>query len=143
MTRLLAKDLMTADPKTVAPTAPLREVLHLMDQHNIRHVPVVDEGQRLVGLVSHRDVLRSQEGTLSEEPARGQERMNNWIEARWVMTKDVATVRPDTPALQAAETLRARGIGCVPVTHEGMLQGILSESDFVDYAIRSLADPGT
>jgi CBS domain-containing protein len=68
--------------------------------------------------------------------------MNRWIEAGWLMTKEVRTVHPDTAALEAALMLRSHGYGCVPVVERGTLVGILAESDFVEYAIQSLSDPG-
>ncbi len=142
MAQLLVRDLMSTPVKTVGPTKPLREIIRLMEEGNIRHVPVVDEQQRLLGIVSHRDVLRSQEGSLSGAPSSEQAHMNRWIEARWLMTKGVRTVNPDTPALEAALTMRSHGYGCVPVVERGVLVGMVTESDFVEYAIQALSDPG-
>jgi CBS-domain-containing membrane protein len=134
---------MSSPAVSVAPSSPLREVIDQMERHRIRHVAVVDpENGRLLGLISHRDVLRSQEGSLSGTPGDEQVHMNRWIEARWVMTKEVRTVYPDTPVLEAATTLRSYGYGCVPVVEDGKLVGMLTEADFVDYAIRVLSDPG-
>jgi len=133
---------MTQPVITVAPTSPLREVIERMDTKHIRHVAVADDSGRLLGLISHRDVLRSQEGSLSGALSSEQVHMNRWIEARWVMTKEVRTVYPDTPALEGALTLRSCGIGCVPVVERGRLVGMLTESDFVEYAIQVLSDPG-
>ena len=134
---------MTQPVVTVGPTSPLREVIELMDARGIRHVAVVEpESGRLLGLISHRDVLRSQEGSLSGAPSDEQVHMNRWIEARWVMTKEVRTVYPDTPALEAAQTLRSHNYGCVPVVEHGELVGMLTESDFVEYAIQVLSDTG-
>jgi CBS domain-containing protein len=142
MTQLLVRDLMSEPVKTVGPTRPLREVIRLMEDDHIRHVPVVDENHRLLGIVSHRDVLRSQEGSLSGAPTVEQSHMNRWIEARWLMTKEVRTVNPDTSALEAALTMRSHGYGCVPVVERGVLVGMVTEADFVEYAIQSLSDPG-
>ncbi len=142
MAQLLVRDLMTQPVKTVGPTSPLREVIQLMDAGHIRHVAVVDDSGRPLGLISHRDVLRSQEGSLSGALSTEQAHMNRWIEARWVMTKDVRTVYPDTPALDAAQTLRSHAYGCVPVVENGRLVGMLTDSDFVEYAIKTLSDPG-
>ncbi len=134
---------MTQPVVSVGPTSPLCDVIKLMEAKRIRHVAVVEPGtERLLGLISHRDVLRSQEGSLSASPSDEQVHMNRWIEARWVMTKEVRTVYPETPALEAARTLRSHGYGCAPVVERGRLVGILTESDFVDYAIQSLSDPG-
>jgi len=141
MSQLLAKDLMTHPAVTVGPTSPLRDVIQLMEANHIRHVAVADAG-RLLGLISHRDVLRSQEGSLSGSLSSEQAHMNRWIEARWVMTKEVRTVYPDTPALEAALTLRSHGYGCVPVVDQGRLVGMLTDSDFVEYAIQQLSDTG-
>jgi CBS domain-containing protein len=142
MSQLLVRDLMTGPPITVGPTDPLRDVIQLMETKAIRHVAVVEGPGRLLGLISHRDVLRSQEGSLSGSPSNEQAHMNRWIEARWVMTKEVRTVYPETPALEAALTLRSHGYGCVPVVEEGRLVGMLTDSDFVEYAIQTLSDPG-
>jgi CBS domain-containing protein len=134
---------MTAPVVTVGPESPLREVIDQMERHHIRHVAVIEpDSGRLLGLISHRDVLRSQEGSLSGTPSDEQVHMNRWIEARWVMTKEVRTIYPDTSALEAARTLRSHGYGCVPVVEEGRLVGMVTEADFVDYAIRALSDPG-
>jgi len=141
MSQLLVRDLMSQPAVTVGPTGPLREVIQLMEAKNIRHVAVVDSG-RLLGLLSHRDVLRSQEGSLSGALSTEQTHMNRWIEARWVMTKEVRTVYPDTPALEAALTLRSHGYGCVPVVEQGKLVGMLTDSDFLEYAIQQLSAPG-
>lgn len=142
MAQLLVRDLMSQPAKAVSPTSPLREVIQLMEAHNIRHVAVVDESQRLLGLISQRDVLRSQEGSLSGALSTEQAHMNRWIEARWVMTKEVRAVHPDTPALEAALILRSHAYGCVPVVEDSRLVGMLTDSDFVEYAIQSLSDPG-
>lgn len=133
---------MTQPVHAVGPTSPLREVIQRMEAHNIRHIAVVEDETRLLGVISHRDVLRSQEGSLSGAPSDEQTHMNRWIEARWVMTKEVHTVYPDTPALEAAVALRSHAYGCVPVIEHGRLVGILTESDFVDFAIQALSDPG-
>ena len=141
MAQLLVRDLMSHPAVTVGPTSPLRDVIERMEANHIRHVAVAESG-RLLGLISHRDVLRSQEGSLSGALSTEQSHMNRWIEARWVMTKEVRTVYPDTPALEAALVLRSHGYGCVPVVEQGRLVGMLTDSDFVEYAIRELSDPG-
>ncbi|TFH31526.1 MAG: CBS domain-containing protein [Myxococcales bacterium] len=141
MAQLLVRDLMSQPVVTAGPTSPLRDVIERMETSHIRHIAVVEAG-RLLGLISHRDVLSSQEGSLSGAPSSEQVHMNRWIEARWVMTKDVRTVYPDTPALEAALILRSHAYGCVPVVEQGRLVGMLTDSDFVEYAIRELSDPG-
>lgn len=143
MSQLYVRDLMTSDPISIGPRATLHEVTKIMQDRHVRHVPVVAEDARLVGLISQRDVLRSQEGTISGEPASSQGEMDRWIEAQWMMTREVQTVQPDTPALDAALALREHAYGCLPVVEDGALVGIITESDFVEHAIRTLSDPSS
>ena len=143
MSELKVTDLMTPTPMSVRPTARLEEVIELTQTKNLRHVPVVDESGHLLGLISHRDILRAQEGEFSGAPESEQQEMNQWIEARWIMTREVLTVNPSTPVLEAAHLLREHQYGCLPVIDKGNLVGILTESDFVRFAIRSLGDPAT
>jgi CBS domain-containing protein len=142
MTQLRVSDLMSRPVVAVRPSSRLSEVIETLENNRIRHVPVVDEGGRVLGLISHRDVLRSQESSLSKAPAADQDEMNRWMEARWLMTREVRTTRPDESALEAALTLRSSGCGSIPVVEEGKLVGMLTEADFVEYAIRTLSDPG-
>lgn len=142
MTQLRVRDLMSRPVITVGPSSNLREVIETLDKSAIRHVPVVDEEGRVLGLISHRDVLRSQESTFSKSTAAEQGEMNRWIEARWLMTREVQMAHPDQSLLDIAITLRSSGCGSIPVVDEGKLVGMLTEADFVEYAIRTLSDPG-
>ncbi len=142
MTQLQVRDLMSRPVITVGPSSNLTEVIEMLERNAIRHVPVVDEQGRVLGLISHRDVLRSQESSLSKSPAAEQGEMNRWIEARWLMTREVQMAHPDDSALDAAIALRSSGCGSIPVVDGGKLVGMLTEADFVEYAIRTLSDPG-
>ena len=68
-----------------------------MEERSIRHVPVVDEADRLLGIVSQRDVLRSQEPTLSDRPSSDQIDRNRVLEAQRLMTESVRTVARTRP----------------------------------------------
>lgn len=142
MTELRISDLMSQPVITVGPRTTLKQVIETLEKSGIRHVPVVDEEDRVLGLISHRDVLRSQEASLSKVPDSEQREMNDWIEARWLMTREVHTMHPEQSALDAALTLRSIGCGSIPVVEQGKLVGMLTEADFVEYAIRTLSDPG-
>ena len=54
---MLVRDVMTSPAVTIAPDLPLRRVAQLLDRHAITAVPVVDQGNRLVGLVSEADLV--------------------------------------------------------------------------------------
>lgn len=109
---------MTADPTVLRATASLQEVEREMSLGRIRHIPIVDEQGRLLGLISHRDLLAA-----GDDMAR---------RVREVMQTDVKTVAPGTAAHEAAYLLLRYAIGCLPVTdEEEVLVGIVTETDFV------------
>jgi CBS domain-containing membrane protein len=131
-TRLTVRDLMTEGVFAVDANDDLATVSDLMDERSIRHAPVMAAG-RLVGLISHRDLLRyaikGQVGASPEVERAAQLRLR----AEEIMTSEVATVRPDQDIREAARMMLERKFGCLPVVEDGRLVGILTESDFVRF----------
>jgi len=118
--QFMSTDLFTLRPDDLVDLA-----ASVMDWQHIRHVPVEDDEGRLVGLLSHRDLLRllSRRGTgpLSGEP----------VTVRDIMKPNPVMVSPTTPTLEAIELMRARGVGCLPVVEGGALVGIVTAHDFL------------
>ncbi|HEV8582479.1 MAG TPA: CBS domain-containing protein [Thermoanaerobaculia bacterium] len=132
MIRLRVRDLMTEGVYAVNANDHLATVSDLMDAHGIRHAPVVEEG-RLVGLISHRDLLRhALKGQVGVPPdlERG---VQLSITAGEVMTRDVVTAAPDQDIREAARLMLEGKFGCLPVVEDTRLVGILTESDFVRF----------
>lgn len=133
----LVKQVMSTDLFTVAPDEPIDLVASVMDWRHVRHVPVEDGG-KLVGLISHRDLLRTVAAPSVERPARA-------LTAGSVMKADPVTVTASTPTLAAMETMRESGVGCLPVVEADRLVGIITASDFLAISYRCLrqaADSG-
>ncbi|MCP3058066.1 CBS domain-containing protein [Myxococcus sp. K38C18041901] len=128
---LTVGDLMTRDVVTLEETDDLVRVDDLLKLHHIRHLPVVREG-RLVGLVSHRDLIRALSRQLAAphpEP----------ISVSRLMSRDVEMVRPDLPVREAIYKLLDQRFGCLPVVdRERRLVGIITEADFMRMAARLL-----
>jgi len=103
----------------------------IMRLGRVRHLPVL-EGERLVGILSNRDLLAaSLSKAMNFDPAERRTFMRS-IDVREVMTKEVATVGPDLPLIQAARMMIRRKFGCLPVVSEaGALIGLLTETDLL------------
>ena len=116
-----AEEVMTSENlQTLHFDLPLRIAGEIMEWQSIRHVPVVDDGNRVVGLVTHRDLLRLAAGG------------NEGVPVREVMTPIRKTFRPETPIKVIIETMITNKWGCVLITGEdGHLKGIITEADFL------------
>jgi len=118
---------MTTDVFTVHQDEVIDLVASLMDWEHIRHVPVEDDEDRLVGLISYRQLLRF----LAHDLPHGQ---GNPVAAGQIMQRDPVTVTPETPTLEAIEVMRRRRVPCLPVVDDGRLVGIVTERDFLGIA---------
>jgi CBS domain-containing protein/gamma-glutamylcysteine synthetase len=119
---------MSTDLFTVRPDDLVDFAASVMDWRHIRHVPVEDGEGRLVGLVSHRDLLRLM--------AHGQHGKGEPVAVRSILKPDPVTVAPDTPTLEAIELMRRHKVGCLPVVERGALVGIVTAQDFLDASAR-------
>jgi CBS domain-containing protein len=136
-------DIMTREVAVLHEEDNVERILQQMHLLKLRHVPVVD-GSRLVGLISHQDMLRF---TVSEllvdvpvpRTREGylQELSKNTFVAR-LMTPDLVTVTPQTTIAEAAELLFRADFGCLPVVENGQLVGIVTETDFLGLLVRIL-----
>lgn len=121
-------DLATQAVVTVHANAKVGLADAKMRLADIRHLPVVDDEEQVVGIVSHRDLL----------VALG-ESLGNTVAIRSVMREDVVIVRPETRAYEAAALMLDRKIGALPVVdHSGKLTGIITETDFLRVAYELL-----
>lgn len=128
---LTVRDLMSRTVVTLAEDENLAVGDDLLKRHHIRHLPVVRDG-KLVGLVSHRDLIRA----LARQAGS---RTHNPIWARDVMTRDVETLSPESSVREAVDKLLDRKFGCLPVVEDdGRLVGIITETDLVRLAGRLL-----
>ena len=138
MTRLRVSDLMTEEPVAVAPTANLWIARDLMDQHGIRHLPVVDAEGRVVGLVSQRDLTQRVLAPTDELTVSAQHDVMSGVTVDSIMTVDVQVVEPDLDAATAGQMMLENKYGCLPVVDGDQMTGILTEADYVRY----VSEPG-
>ena len=127
--------IMSTDLKTVSPKQSLADVRAIMQENRIHHVPVVNEDNDLVGLVTLYDVLAATDSILRDDASRLKA---GEIKVEDVMIRDLATVDEHASLRQAALFLENHGIGCLPVVTDGNLRGIVTDTDFVGIAINLL-----
>lgn len=121
---------MTTDLLTVHPEDLVDLAASLMDWERIRHIPVEDNG-KLVGLISHRAVLRL--------VARGHLGANSEkVAVREIMRPDPITVTTETSTLDVLRIMRDQKVGALPVVDEGKLVGIVTEHDLIEVSAKLL-----
>ncbi len=131
---------MSTDLFTVKPDDLIDLAASVMDWRHIRHVPVEDEEGHLVGLVTHRGLLRilniGNRGKSNDSPTT----------VREVMVENPVTVSPSTSSLEAIQIMRDNRVGCLPVVENNQLVGIVTSYDFLAASARlfqqHLAVPG-
>jgi acetoin utilization protein AcuB len=129
---MLVKDCMTRHPAMVPPTMPAAEAQKVMMENKVRHLPVVGDGKRLVGLIT-RQCLAFKPDTLLSLNVWEITRYLSELKVKDLMLKasEVHTIGPDQTVERAARMLTDHKIGCLPVIENGIVVGILSEVDLL------------
>jgi CBS domain-containing protein len=131
-------DVMSRKIVTVSERDALQTAEYGMHRMRFRHLPVVDPEGKLVGLLSHGDLLHAASSSLSDKEA---ERNALILQqpVRSIMQREVLTVQPTDSLIEAGKVLWESKIGCLPVVSEdGALLGILTKSDFIRVALQLL-----
>jgi acetoin utilization protein AcuB len=126
---MLVKDQMTPNPICGHPEMPVTEAQALMQENNIRHLPILDDEKKLVGLITQRALMNAVPSDISKFSPFVVNYVLAKIKARNIMVKDVITISEDTPFEEAARIMADRRIGCLPVMRDGELVGIISDND--------------
>jgi CBS domain-containing membrane protein len=101
----------------------------------IRHLPIVDGDQNLIGLITHRKLVSAWLG--HGDPGHEKpHQIDREIPVEMIMETDVVTTWPGAPISEVAAIMETRKIGCVVVLNEGKVVGIITEADFVKLARR-------
>ena len=135
MAKLKVRDLMTEKVLSIRADEDLARLNDLMADINVRHVPVVDGEENIIGVVSQRDLLRSaldEEGVL---PASQQREMLQSVKVAEIMVTNPETAEPEQDITEAGQTMLDNKLGCLPVVEDTHLVGILTEADFVKYVV--------
>ncbi|NCC23854.1 MAG: CBS domain-containing protein [Deltaproteobacteria bacterium] len=135
---LTVRDLMSTSLFTLQKYDSIKSAKSIMKMARIRHIPIVDEKSRFVGLITHRDILSATVSKLAGIDRKTQDELDAGIPAGGIMRKDAITVPPEMNLKEAAQILYRNKYGCLPVVEDGKLVGILTEADFLTLVISLL-----
>lgn len=142
---MLVKDRMTPQPLVaVTPDTPIVEAQRSMQEHSIRHIPVVTEHHNLVGLLTRETVLKAIPWSATSLSALETQYVLSKITAGKVMIRDVITVSEDVAVEEAARIMVDHKIGCLPVLRAGALVGVITDIDLLSTTMEMLGarEPG-
>ena len=143
----VVREIMDSEPETVAPDAPVEDVVHLLRENELPGVPVIDGDGRCVGIVTEADLVLPDDqgdlhiphyinlfgGTVFLEPlGRFEQRLRKAFasKASDMMTSDPDTVGPDTSVREAARLIHQSGHNRLPVVDgDGRLVGVVTRVD--------------
>ncbi len=126
---MFVRDRMTPDPICGHPDMAVTEAQELMQSKGIRHLPIVIDETKLVGLITRTSLRSALPSDVSRFSRFEVSYTLSKIKVRSVMVKDVITIEPDTPIENAAFVMADKKIGTLPVVQEDNLVGIISDSD--------------
>jgi len=137
---MIVKDIMNSSVNTAKADTPIKDIASIMCFNKISGVPVVDDNNKLIGVLSEKDILRAMFPAVEEIMLEGAKADFESIEGDYknvidkktgdLMTQAVASVTPDMPLLKAASMMCVKKIRRIPVTDDNdQLVGIISIGD--------------
>ncbi|HEY0604622.1 MAG TPA: CBS domain-containing protein [Herpetosiphonaceae bacterium] len=131
----LVCDWMTTPAIVALETTTLPAARRLLQEQQIRRLPVVNAGGTLVGIITEGDINRISASSATDVRDYNLYHRVADLPLRDCMTRDVITVEPDTPIVTVAMILRDRKIGGVPVMDDGYVVGMITENDLFNLLI--------
>lgn len=131
------REKIRRNPITISPDANFFEARALIHDKGIRHLPVVDKDNYLIGIVTDRDI---REAAPSDATLLSVQELNYLLGklkvASFMTPKEkLITIHPDTLIEEAVKLMRDHKIGCLPVVEGEKLYGIFTETDALDHLV--------
>ena len=131
------REKIQKNPVTIGPEASFYEVRNLIHEKGVRHLPVVDKNNVLVGIVTDRDI---REAAPSDATLLSVQELNYLLGklkvSSFMTPKDkLITITPDTIIEEAVQLMHDHKIGCLPVLEGGKLYGLFTETDALDHLV--------
>ncbi|WP_444998263.1 CBS domain-containing protein [Aliikangiella sp. IMCC44359] len=136
---LTVEDVMTPKPITLSRYNSMADARKLMNEHGFRHLPVVDEQQQVIGLVSQRNILANSISSQSYIDAKELAKIEVGTLVADFMTTEITTITQNTCITDAALLIHKKKFGCLPVVNnQNELIGIITDHDFVAISVQLL-----
>ncbi len=131
------REKIQRNPVTIGPDASFYEARNLIHEKGVRHLPVVDKNNGLVGIVTDRDI---REAAPSDATLLSVQELNYLLGklkvSSFMTPKDkLITITPDTIIEEAVQLMHDHKIGCLPVLEGGKLYGLFTETDALDHLV--------
>jgi acetoin utilization protein AcuB len=124
---MIVEEIMKTEIFTVTPTVSIADTMRLMEAKKIRHVPVINDEQQLVGIVTLSDIREAAPSIF-----RANEHLEDLQKPIYsIMKKDVITGHPLDFVEEIAAVFYEHKIGCLPITNDQKLVGIVTETDLL------------
>lgn len=122
---------MTKNPVTIDQDESMAKAAEMLKKHKIRRMPVM-KGGKLVGIISDKDLRSAMASPASSLSIWELHYILDRMKVKELMTKNVITVAPETTLEEAAQIMRDKKIGGLPVLEGGKLVGIITETDIFE-----------
>ncbi|MBI4758144.1 MAG: CBS domain-containing protein [Chloroflexi bacterium] len=126
---MLVSERMSRHPITITDDTPIADALKTMREQKVRRLPVLNKDGELVGIVSEKDLLYASPSPATSLSIHEIHYLLAKITVKEVMTRKVITIEEDCPLEEAARIMVDSKIGGLPVVRDGMLVGIITETD--------------
>jgi acetoin utilization protein AcuB len=131
------REKIQRNPVTINSEASFYEARNLIHEKGVRHLPVVDKNNMLIGIVTDRDI---REAAPSDATLLSVQELNyllGKLKVSSFMTPKgkLVTITPDTLIEEAVQLMHDNKIGCLPVLEQGKLYGIFTETDALDHLV--------
>ncbi len=135
---MLVGERMTRPVYSVTPDTPIQDALKLMRKERVSRLPVLNNQEKLVGIVSEDDVLHASPSDVTSLSVWEINYLLSKITVERVMSKDVITVREDTPLEEAARIMADHQVGGLPVLSGDVVMGMITQTDIFRVFIEML-----
>jgi acetoin utilization protein AcuB len=126
---MLVYERMSHTPITVRPDTPVAEALQLMRKHNVRRFPVLDKQDKLVGIVTEKQLLYASPSPATSLSIHEIHYLMSKLTVNKVMATEVVTVTEDMAIEEAALLMVDNSVGGLPVMRGSKVVGIITETD--------------